>query len=222
MKKGILYILLIVSVISVALLKEESTALTNGEIEDKTEKINQFENIVLVGDSIFDWFPTDEIFGDLPIINSGEAGDKTTDILNNMEERIYKYNPTKVFLNVGTNDLEYEDSEETNQEVYQNIIKIVKGIKANRSNSEIYVISIYPVNNHMSGAHERHNSEIKEVNQKLKTYCSTTDGVVYIDAFKELIDEEEMLKEEYTEDGLHPNTLGYAKLTEILMKYIYQ
>ena len=222
MKKGILYILLIVSVITFALVKDESTALTNGEVEDKTEKLNQLENIVLVGDSIFNWFPTDEIFGDLPIINSGEAGDKTTDILNDIEERIYQYNPTKVFINIGTNDIEFEDSEEINQEVYQNIIKIVKGIKANRSNSEIYVISIYPVNNHLPGAHERHTSEIKEINQKLKTYCSTTDGVIYIDAFKELIDEEEMLKKEFTEDGLHPNTLGYAKLTEILMKYIYQ
>ena len=222
MKKGLLWSTLLVVAGVIFFQAGKIRAITSGEIEEKTEKMNREENIVFVGDSIFDWYPIDEIFGDLPIVNSGIAGNKTTDILDDIENRIYRYNPTKVFLNIGTNDIEYEDSEELNEQVYQNIVKIVKGIKTNRQNSEIYVISIYPVNNHLPGAHDRHISEIKEINQKLKAYCAITDGVVYIDAFKELINDEEMLKEEYTEDGLHPNHLGYAKLTEILMKYLYQ
>jgi len=200
----------------------QGTALSLGEVQTKTNTINQNENIVFVGDSIFDWYPTEKIFSDFPIVNSGIVGNKTTDILNNMEERIYKYNPTKVFIQIGTNDIEWEDSEELNEEVFQNIVKIAEGIKENRSKSEIYIISIYPVNNNLPGANERHISEIKAINEKLKKYCATTDGVEYIDAFHQLIDENEMLDIAYTNDGLHPNGLGYAKITEILMKYIYQ
>ena len=62
----------------------------------------------------------------------------------------------------------------------------------------------------------------KNINAKLKKYCSTTDGVEYIDAFSQLTGPDGMLDTDYTEDGLHPNGLGYAKLTEILMKYIYE
>ncbi|MBP5678354.1 MAG: hypothetical protein J6X28_00815, partial [Bacilli bacterium] len=88
--------------------------------------------------------------------------------------------------------------------------------------SEIYIISIYPVNNNLPGANDRHSEEIKSINSKLKKYCATTEGVEYIDAYSQLIDENEMLDTIYTNDGLHPNGLGYAKITEILMKYIYQ
>lgn len=196
-------------------------AITKGQVEEKTKMINQKENIVLVGDSIFDWFPTERIFSDLPVVNSGVAGNTTKDILNDMENRIYKYNPTKVFINIGTNDIEYDDSAELNEQVYQNIISIVEQIKKNRSKCEIYIVSILPVNNHLSGANERHNSEIKEINQKLNAYAATND-VEYIDVFNSLTDQEGMFDEAYTSDGLHPNNLGYAKLTEILMKYIYE
>ena len=192
------------------------------EIATKTENITKNENIVFLGDSIFDWYPTDKIFNDLPVVNSGVCGNKTTDILENMEERVYKYNPTKVFLNIGTNDIEYEDSDELNEEVYQNIVKIADNIQRNRKRSKIYIVSIYPVNNNMEAAHERHNSEIETINSKLRDYCNSNDGIEYIDAYSQLLDGEGMLDEAYTKDGLHPNDLGYAKLTEIFMKYMYQ
>ncbi len=221
MKKTSVFItiLLLVSIV-IGINKINASSL--GDIPTKTENITKNENIVFVGDSIFDWFPTDKIFSDLPIVNSGISGNKTTDILNNMEKRIYQYNPTKVFIQIGTNDLEWEDSEELNEQVYENIVKIAEGVKANRKNSDIYIISIYPVNNNLYGAHDRHIPEIKSVNSKLKKYCANTEGIEYIDAFKDLINSEEMFDEDYTDDGLHPNGLGYAKITEILMKYIYQ
>lgn len=214
-------IFLTITVLCTIVLLQHGKAATLGQIPSKTQNITKNENIVFLGDSIFDWFPTDKIFSDLPIVNSGIVGNKTTDILSNMQERVYKYNPTKVFINIGTNDIEFEDSDELNEEVYQNIVKIAEGIKKHRNKCEIYIISIYPVNNNLPGANDRHISEIKAINNKLKEYCSKTEGIEYIDAFKELINEEEMLDTDYTEDGLHPNGLGYAKLTEILMKYIY-
>lgn len=222
MKKRAISILVILGAIILLANTNQGTALSLGEVQTKTSNIYQNENIVLLGDSIFDWYPTERIFSDLPIVNSGIVGNKTTDVLNNMEARVYRYNPTKVFIQIGTNDIEWDDSEELNQEVYENIVKIAEGIKENRSQSEIYIISIYPVNNNLPGANDRHITEIKSINSRLKKYCATTEGVEYIDAFKELIDENEMFDEMYTNDGLHPNGLGYAKITEILMKYIYE
>lgn len=221
MKKRIILGMVLVG-IAMIFCTQEIVALNFGEVQTKITNINQNENIVFVGDSIFDWFPTNKIFSDFPIVNSGICGNKTTDILADMENRIYRYNPTKVFIQIGTNDIEYEDSDELNEQVYKNIVKIAEGVKKNRSQSKIYIISIYPVNNNLPGAHDRHISEIKAINAMLKEYCATTEGVEYIDAFSQLTDKNEMLDRDYTEDGLHPNGLGYAKLTEILMKYIYE
>lgn len=221
MKKNAFIIIVLLITIAIV-LRDDIAALSIGDVQNKTNAIVQNENIVFVGDSIFDWFPTEKIFSDFPIVNSGISGNKTTDILNNMEDRIYKYNPTKVFIQIGTNDIEWEDSDELNEEVYQNIVKIAEGVKANRWQSEIYIISIYPVNNDLPGANDRHLSEIKAINTKLKKYCAITDGVDYIDAYSQLVGEDGMLDTDYTDDGLHPNGLGYAKLTEILMKYIYE
>ena len=221
MKNKILLIITILSISIISLYTLDIYAETD-EVITKTESITKNENIVFLGDSIFDWFPTHKIFSDLPIVNSGKSGNTTKDILDNMENRVYKYNPTKVFINIGTNDIQYDDSEEVNIETYENITKIVENIKNNRKKSKIYVISIYPVNNNLSGAGGRHNDEIIEINSRLKTYCSEVDGVEYIDAYSQLVGDDGMFDSEYTNDGLHPNGLGYAKLTEILMKYIYK
>ena len=216
----IIFLLTIICGLLIGLIYKDINAKTD-EITTKTENITKNENIVFLGDSIFDWYPTDVIFNDLPIVNSGICGNKTTDILENIEDRVYKYNPTKVFLNIGTNDIEGKGSE-VNQEVVDNIIKITQEIEKNRKKSKIYVISIYPVNNNLSGAGERSNEDIQEINSKLREYCAYSDGIEYIDAYSQLVDDEGMLNRAYTKDGLHPSDLGYAKLTEILMKYIYQ
>ena len=193
-----------------------------GGVLEKTNQIQKNENILFVGDSILDWYPTDLIFDDLPVVNSAVSGNKTYDILNDLEKRIYQYNPTKVFLLIGTNDLDREDSDEINQEVYENIVSIAEKTRAHRFQSKIYLISIFPVNNHLPYASLRHASEIKSINSMLEEFSFRTSNVEYVNAFDALKDEEDMLREEYTKDGLHLNDLGYAKLTEILMKYIYE
>ena len=197
-------------------------ASKQSEVQEKTQIISKNENIVFLGDSIFDWFPVDKIFSDFPIVNSGIAGNTTNDLLKDLENRVYRYNPTKVFVQIGTNDIEWDDSDELNEQVFNNIVEITKQIQKNRKRSKIYIISIYPVNNNLPGAHDRHNSEIKAINSMLRKYCAETNGVEYIDAFNQLTGEDGMLDTDYTDDGLHPNGLGYAKLTEILMKYIYE
>ena len=119
------------------------------------------ENIVFLGDSITDWYPFEEMYSnDIPIVNSGIAGYETKDILNRMDDLVYKFNPTKVFILIGTNDIKYEEDDE--QVVVDNIKKIIKEIKKNRPNTKVYITSIFPVNRELKyhAAEERYNGEI--------------------------------------------------------------
>lgn len=183
-------------------------------------KIAKYDNFVYLGDSITDWYPLDEMYSEeIPIVNSGVAGYETTDILKRMDKMVYQYNPTKVFILIGTNDLKYKDDSE--EKVADNIIKIIKKINKKRPNAKIYYQSIYPVNRNLKNhaAEERYNDEIKKVNSILKDYCKKN-NVTYIDMHKILSDENGNLNEKYTTDGLHLSTSGYIQVTLELMSYM--
>lgn len=196
--------------------------------KDKEQAIKEVEakqgkNYVFLGDSITDWYPFSNFFDDdTPIINSGFAGYKTNDLLNNLDETVYRYNPTKVFIQIGTNDLNSEDS---NSEIaYENIVKIVKEIKKNRPYTEIYLESIYPVNQdcektNKQSTGKRENEEIVKLNEKLKEY-SEKNNVTYLDMYNKLSDNGGNLKPEYTDDGLHLNFDGYSKVSNEIKKCI--
>ena len=100
------------------------------------------ENIVFFGDSITEVYKVDEFFPKRNVINSGISGDRTENLLERMDD-VYRYNPSKVFLLIGVNDLNREKSID---EITKNIQKIINNIKANRKYTKIYIESVYPIN----------------------------------------------------------------------------
>lgn len=176
------------------------------------------ENIVFLGDSITDFYDLGKHYSDYKVVNSGISGNTTDDILKDMNDRVYRYNPSKVILLIGTNDL---NTGKKVDEVVDNIKKIVEEIEDNRKSAEIYVEGIYPVNKEINSkiVYRRKNEDIEEVNKKLKEYCKEK-KITFIDTYEVLKDDEGKLKEEYSEDGLHLNDEGYEVITEKLKSYL--
>lgn len=181
------------------------------------------ENYVFLGDSITDWYPIDELYEEnVPIVNSGKAGYTTTDILEKLEKMVYVYNPTKVFILIGINDLKTDMSKD---EILNNIEQIVINIKENRPAAKIYVQSIYPINKTEnekiihSLIGKRENDAIIKMNKKLELLCKNQ-NITYINMYNKLIDNDGNLALHYTTDGLHLTNLGYLKVTKLLEKYI--
>ena len=191
--------------------------------EKQREEIEKTENIVFFGDSITELYPIEDIYGNLPVVRSGVSGFKTQDLLDRMDSMLYHYNPTKVILLIGINDFMPDKSEENQQYIIKNIKKIISEIKKHRPKAKVYLESIYPINYKMwkQSSEESDNETIKHLNEQLLEYAKKND-VVFINMFDELIDEEGKLNEKYTNDGLHPNTMGYAKITRVLVPYIYE
>lgn len=203
------------------LLNGSTTNLIQKEIIKEVPVVD--DNYVFLGDSITDWYDLDKYFEGLPVVNSGVSGYSTSNILNNMNKMVYQYNPSKVFILIGINDLELKVDDDV---VVNNIRKIVQGIKKNRRYAKIYVESIYPINNSDDDKIEgsiingnRKNSDIIDINNKL-VKLTKEEGATYIDLHKELVDDNGLLKIEYTVDGLHLSSEGYEKVTEVLRKYI--
>ena len=227
MKRYLIVISIIILIVTLAIIIKIDNKNPEVKLVEKVkvekqktyDEIRKEDNIVFLGDSIMDWYPIEEIFGDLPIVKSGIAGYETDDILSRMDEMVYRYNPTKVFLLIGTNDLKRD--EDKTKETANKIIEILNNIKTKRPMTKLYYQSIYPVNRNLSAAEERYNDEIQKVNKMLKEYCSKN-NITYIDMYDELADNEGNFKDTLTKDGLHPNDLGYARISQVLLRYIYE
>lgn len=189
----------------------------------KIEKIERYtynkESIVFLGDSITSRCDLDKYFPNYNIYNSGIAGNMTKDILDNMENRVFVYNPTKVFILIGTNDLVYSGLD--NDGIKNNIEEIINKIYEKNSNTKIYLESIYPVNNSLNKeiVETRTNDNIKDLNNKIEKICNNN-KCTYINMYDNLTDKNGNMKRIYTVDGLHLNKIGYKVVASKLTKYL--
>lgn len=224
-KKNIIVILLIISLLySFFITYKVLTVKPKIKTVTKTvEKKIVDDNIVFLGDSITYRYDLEKYFDGYKVVNSGKDGDKTTDILDNMKKRVYDYNPSKVFILIGTNDL--NEKNPNIEDIYNNIKDIVSDIKENRPLAKIYIESIYPISDSdddkvLSDVVEhRDNDDIKELNNKLKDYCRD-EKLTYIDLYDNLVDKDGNINIDYTKEGLHISDEGYEVITEILKKYL--
>lgn len=230
-KKNNNKLVLIVLVISLFvnaffLLKINNLSLSiddlNNTIEDKNGEMERLEddytNYLFLGDSITDFYDLDKYYEGLPVVNSGISGNTTEDILNDMKGRVFDYNPSKVFLLIGTNDLIHDISVD---DIVSNIEKIIDEINSNKPQTQIYVESVYPVNDNLDEdmVDVRNNDDIMKINEKVKEYCDKND-YIYINMYDKLLDDDGNFNEEYTDDGLHPNSRGYEVITDEIKKFL--
>ena len=134
-----------------------------------------------------------------------------------MEKRVYRYNPSKVFLLIGTNDIQkgYSDTK-----IIDNIKKILDSTKSTRPQAKIYIESLYPVVDDSDGAEDRTNKRISDINDKIKDLAKE-ENITYIDVYDSLLnDSKDNLNEEYTKEGLHMSDKGYEVIANVLKKYV--
>ena len=180
------------------------------------------ENIVFLGDSITEFYDVEKYFPKKNVVNSGISGNTTQDILDDMKNRVYRYNPSQVFLLIGTNDL--VDKKLSIEDTENNVEEIIKNIKKKLPKTKVYVESIYPINDSNDDKIDsemiknRNNKDIKEINKEIKKIAKK-EKITYIDMYDELVDEDGDLSLDYTKEGLHLSDEGYEKVTFVLKKY---
>ena len=179
------------------------------------------ENIVFFGDSITYLYNLPDYYNNQNMVNIGVKSDKTEELINRIND-VYKYNPSKVFILIGINDLIKKIEPD---DIINNYSIIIDSITENRRYAKIYVESIYPINidiiraKEKEGLYHMDNEMIIELNNRIKELCNEKD-VTYINVYDSLTDSNGYLKELYTTDGLHISNLGYLKITTLLNKYI--
>lgn len=170
-----------------------------------------FGDIVFLGNSITeyggDW---GKRLNNPKIKNRGISGDVTDGVLNRLGE-IYYYKPTAVFIKIGINDL-FNDSL-TAEYVGNNILKIVQNIKKYSPKTAVYVQTILPTST------EKIITKIQQTNTILKNN-STKYNYTLINLHSVFADKNDVMKKEYTVDGVHLSEAGYIAWVDFIKPYI--
>lgn len=184
--------------------------------------------VVFTGSSLMEMFPIEqwakELGEDAPMIyNRGVGGYKTTDLLPILDVCVLELKPKKVFINIGTNDL--NDPNVPLQEVMAHYDEILTIIEKSLPETVIYLMAYYPVN-YEAATEEmkpclliRTNEKIDLANKEVEKLANKH-GQRYIDVNAPLKDEKGNLKAEYTIEGMHIKPEGYRAIFEDVMRYV--
>ncbi|MEM1164939.1 MAG: GDSL-type esterase/lipase family protein [Planctomycetota bacterium] len=168
--------------------------------------------IHFVGDSLTHRFPWAQCFADLPVYNFGIGNDTTSDLLNRVETFAARQ-PDKIFLMIGTNDLEM--GRFADHDLFAlNTERLLERIAAITPATRVYIQSVPPTQNPLAaGAAARFNERLERLADER--------GAVYIDLHSHFVDERGDIRAGLFTDGTHLSTAGYAIWARVISPYVY-
>lgn len=185
---------------------------------------------LFVGSSLMEQFPINELLMDqgmdLTVYNRGIGGFTTTDMLESMEEMVFGLAPSRIFINIGTNDISAPDY--TLEKLMDNYREILNRIRQRLPQAEVTLMAYYPVNEtdklpegewgkHMFDS--RNNANIQIANEAVEKLAAEF-GFRFINVNQGLTDERGMLRAEYTVEGVHMYANAYRVILENLKPYL--
>ena len=194
------------------IFKVNTTQVKEDKKEDNIKKMDY--NYLFVGDHHTYGMEFVEFYK--PYVKVCNDEYTTEDILDDLKDYIYVYNPSDVFIELGNNDLKNDVSV---KEIVNNLESIIKGIKLNRSMANIYIESLYPINDNIEGFDSDINKDlIIDINKEIELMAKR-ENINYIDMYSEL-SENDLLKEDYTDDGINLNEDGYKRVFKVINRLL--
>ncbi len=184
---------------------------------------------LFTGSSLMEQFPITEYCQNegLPAAyNRGIGGYTTDDFLAAADTVLLDPRPSKLFINIGTNDIRpMPEGEDWLEHLSMNYRRICGMIREKLKDTEVYMMAYYPVNDHVPAARNnfalrvRTNENIARANSMVRELAGEF-GFHYIDVNDGLKDEQGNLKAEHTQDGIHFDPAAYRTVFERLKKYL--
>jgi lysophospholipase L1-like esterase len=171
--------------------------------------------VVFMGDSITDnWGRRyGKFFPDKPYVNRGIGGQTTPQMLIRFRPDAIALAPKVVVILAGTNDIAGNTGPVTLEAIEDNLTSMAELAKAN--GIRVVMASVMPVCDAIKTQTVRRPPEkIKALNAWIKDYTAKN-GLIFLDYYSALLDDQQMFKKELTFDGLHPNDAGYEVIAPL-------
>lgn len=177
------------------------------------------DRVVFMGNSIIEGWKNHlpEFFDNPNYVNRGIGGQTTPQMLIRFRQDVLKLYPKVVVILAGTNDIAGNTGPSTLEMIENNLYSMAELARAH--NVEVVLSSVLPVFDYPWQTGLEPAEKIIELNRRIKKYADTY-GFVYADYFTPMVDERNGLKEEYSNDGVHPTRAGYEVMVPIAEKAI--
>lgn len=190
------------------------------EVKNITQKYDTIwdskkETIVFTGSSsVRLWRKLEQVFPNHQIVNSGFGGSQASDLLVFTDELILSYNPKKVFIYEGDNDL-WADKRPA--DVLDTTAEIIRRIKSKNPASEVILIAAKP-----SISRWKIRGKYKRLNRKMRRFSKKDPQLYYVDVWKPMLNKRKLKTDIFIEDGLHMNQKGYDIWYEAMKDLVNQ
>jgi len=178
--------------------------------------------VVFLGDSITDSWDNPNnggFFPGKPYINRGISGQTTPQMLIRFRPDVIELNPKVVIILAGTNDIAGNTGPTTLAAIEDNLASMAELANAHRI--KVVFSSLLPVSDYefrdgkqIIQTQRRPPAQILELNRWIRQYASEH-HLVYLDYFSAMVDAKGFLKDELSNDGLHPNVKGYELMNPL-------
>ena len=171
--------------------------------------------VVFMGNSITEgWSKLNpDFFKGKPYINRGISGQTTPQMLIRFRPDVVNLKPEVVVILAGTNDIAGNTGPSTLEMIEDNIASMVEIAKAN--NIKVVLCSVLPAFDYPWRPGLKPAEKIVNLNKWIKEYAEKN-NLIYVDYFSPMADEQNGLKKEYSEDGVHPNEAGYKVMDPLV------
>lgn len=198
--------------------QENEAARFNKEINLLQQKNDSLwnaskETVVFTGSSsIRMWHNVQEMFPDHQIVNTGFGGSQASDLLYHLESSILKYNPKKVFIYEGDNDIFLKKK---GKDIIITLSEIIKKIKDKNPKTEIVLISAKP-----SISRWNLKRKYKGLNRKMAKLAKQLDLVSFCNVWNTMLTKRKLKQDIFIQDGLHMNAKGYDLWYHVIKNYL--
>lgn len=185
------------------------------EIQNKYDTIwdSSLETTVFTGSSsVRIWNDLQEVFPDHQIVNSGFGGSQASDLLTYIEELVLQFNPKKVFIYEGDNDISFKKRP---GKILLDIKHIIEKIKAEHSQTKIVLIGVKP-----SLARWNLKRKYVKLNRKFEKLARHDLSLEYANVWDIMLDGKTVREDIFIADGLHMNAKGYDLWYTVLKDFM--
>ncbi|HMO27539.1 MAG TPA: GDSL-type esterase/lipase family protein, partial [Tepidisphaeraceae bacterium] len=165
------------------------------------------DQILLVGDSILDWWMPPRRIGGVGVINRSVAGDGSWGILANLDSRILDARPKLLVLHIGANDLLSTRAEATAGRIGQILDRVIAAMP----DLPIVLCTVMPQDPARVAP-----TKIRELNTLLDALARKHRTVSVVDLFTPFANPDGAFDASLFVDRVHPNPAGYERLAELL------
>lgn len=175
------------------------------------------KRIVFMGDSITEGWPFLEFFAGKPYVNRGISGQTTPQMLIRFRPDVINLKPSLVILMAGINDIAENTGPSTPEMIADNIYSMAELAKANHI--KVILCSVLPAYDFPWATGLQPAEKVVNLNKLIQKYADAN-GILYLDYYSAMVNEQKGLNSAYSEDGVHPNKTGYEVMNPLVEKAI--